>query len=205
MRDEGGGMRGNSGTRRRALLHPSHCRPHPFLVAFALLVVFGGFAFFFVAPALVERHFNGTRQSPPYQASERARRLHRTLLVADLHADSLLWDRDLLERAGRGHVDVPRLAERWPPPAWRSLKERALYQARKLDDAAARSGGRFVVIRTRGDLDAFLERRKREPQLVAGLLGVEGAHALDGDVANVDVFFDAGFRMMAPTHFFDNE
>ena len=235
-------MKGNRGTRRRALIHPSHCRPHLFLVAFALLVVFGAFAFFFVAPALVERHFNGTRQSPPYQASERARRLHRTLLVADLHADSLLWDRDLLERAGRGHVDVPRLAEggvalqtftavtkvpfgtnyesnsdstdevtlvavaeRWPPPAWRSLKERALYQARKLEDAAARSGGRFVVIRTRGDLAAFLERRRGDPRLVAGLLGVEGAHALDGDVANLDVFFDAGFRMMAPTHFFDNE
>jgi microsomal dipeptidase-like Zn-dependent dipeptidase len=28
---------------------------------------------------------------------------------------------------------------------------------------------------------------------------------LDGDVRNVDALFDAGFRMMAPTHFFDNE
>ena len=212
------------------------------LIALALLAVLGALAFFFVAPALVERRVNGTRQSPPYRASERARQLHRTLLVADLHADSLFWDRDLLERAGRGHVDIPRLAEgnvalqtftavtkapfganyesnsdstdavtlvavaeRWPTPAWGSLKERALYQARKLNDTAARSGGRFVVIRTQGDLARFLERRKGDPRLVAGLLGIEGAHALDGDVANVDVFFDAGFRMMAPTHFFDNE
>jgi len=212
------------------------------LIALALLAVLGALAFFFVAPALVERRVNGTRQSPPYAVSERARALHRTLTVADLHADSLLWDRDLLARAGRGHVDIPRLveggvalqnftivtkvpfgsnyesnsdstdavtlvavAERWPTPAWGSLKERALYQARKLNDTAARSGGRFVVIRTQGDLARFLERRKGDPRLVAGLLGIEGAHALDGDVANVDVFFDAGFRMMAPTHFFDNE
>ena len=37
--------------------------------------------------------------------------LHETLWVADLHADSLLWGRDLLQRATRGHVDVPRLRE----------------------------------------------------------------------------------------------
>src|SRR5205823_1747437 len=29
--------------------------------------------------------------------------------------------------------------------------------------------------------------------------------ALDGDLANLDALFDAGFRMMSPTHFFDNE
>jgi membrane dipeptidase len=212
------------------------------LVILLLLVVLGALGFFFVAPGLVERFSNGTRESAPYSASERARALHRTLLVADMHADSLLWDRDLLERASRGHVDIPRLAEggvalqaftvvtkvpfgsnyesnadtsdkvtplviaeRLPRVAWSSLLARALYQAHKLEGAAARSGGRFVVIRTAGDLARFLERRKDEPQLVAGLLGIEGAHALDGDVNNVDVLFDAGFRMMAPTHFFDSE
>ena len=33
----------------------------------------------------------------------------------------------------------------------------------------------------------------------------EGAHALEGDLASVDVLFDAGFRMIGFTHFFDNE
>ena len=41
--------------------------------------------------------------------------------------------------------------------------------------------------------------------MTAGLLAIEGAHALDGDPANVDVVADAGFRMMSPSHFFDNE
>ncbi len=52
-----------------------------------------------------------TRERPPYRASERARALHARLWVADLHADSLLWGRDLLRRSDRGQVDVPRLIE----------------------------------------------------------------------------------------------
>ena len=41
--------------------------------------------------------------------------------------------------------------------------------------------------------------------MVAGFLGLEGAHALEGDPANVDVLFEAGFRMIGLVHFFDNE
>ena len=52
-----------------------------------------------------------TTGAPPYHASDRALALHRTLWVADLHADSLLWGRDLLVRGDRGQVDVPRLRE----------------------------------------------------------------------------------------------
>ncbi len=40
-----------------------------------------------------------------------AEALHRTSFVADLHADSLLFGRDLLERSSMGHVDLPRLQE----------------------------------------------------------------------------------------------
>jgi pentatricopeptide repeat protein len=39
--------------------------------------------------------------------------------------------------------------------------------------------------------------------VTSGLLAIEGANALDGDPANVDVVADAGFRMMSPSHFFD--
>jgi membrane dipeptidase len=40
-----------------------------------------------------------------------AQALQATLDVADMHADSLLWKRDLLERSDRGHIDLPRLIE----------------------------------------------------------------------------------------------
>ncbi len=188
-----------------------------------------------------ERRLCLTAEPPPDAASERARELHRRLLVADLHADSLLWGRDLLQRSDRGHVDVPRLiegnvalqvfaastksprhlniernddrsddiilmalAQGWPPATWRSLLARALHMASRADATARRSDGRFTLIRSRADLDRYLARREHEPGITAGLLAIEGAHALDDDLANVEVVADAGFRMMSPSHFFDN-
>lgn len=171
-----------------------------------------------------------------------ALRVHGGLTVVDLHADPLLWGRDLLVRGRRGHVDLPRLQEghvalqvfgvvtkspwglnfernegdsdmltsllvvqRRPRKTWGSLLERALDQAARLEAAAAASGGRLRLIRTRADLERFLADRARDPQLVAGLLAIEGLHALEGKLANVDVLFAAGFRMMGLAHFFDNE
>jgi membrane dipeptidase len=197
--------------------------------------------FFFIAPPVVEAQRNAVLHPPPYLASGRAADLHRQLLVADLHADSLLWGRDLIRRGRRGHVDLPRLiegnvalqmftivtktprslniernddhtdnirllalAQRWPARTYSSLLERALYQAERLDDLVQRSGGRLIQLRSAADLAAFLARRQSEPQLVGALLGVEGAHALDGDLANLDRLYDAVVRMIGLTHFFDN-
>lgn len=39
------------------------------------------------------------------------RAFHQSLFIADLHADTLKWDRDLLVRSDFGHVDLPRLIE----------------------------------------------------------------------------------------------
>ena len=64
-----------------------------------------------VVSGLVERRRNRVLQPRPYRASPRAVELHRSLTVVDLHADSLLWGRDLRRRASYGHLDVPRLIE----------------------------------------------------------------------------------------------
>jgi len=47
----------------------------------------------------------------PLNITPAAEALQKTLDVADMHADSLLWKRDLLTRSDRGHVDLPRLIE----------------------------------------------------------------------------------------------
>jgi len=61
-------------------------------------------------PADIERSQN--RVVPvPFSVSSAAEALQKTLDVADMHADSLLWKRDILERSDRGHVDLPRLIE----------------------------------------------------------------------------------------------
>ncbi|HEY2946651.1 MAG TPA: dipeptidase [Vicinamibacteria bacterium] len=209
--------------------------------AFAILLVAAAW-FFLLAAEATDRRVNAIIPRTRPVVSEAARRLHERLLVADLHADTLLWARDPLQRSPHGHVDLPRLregnvalqaftvvtkaprslniesnddrsdnvtllaiAQHWPPATWFSLKERALHQARRLDAAAARSGGRLTVVRSRADLAAYLQRRSTETGIVAGVLGLEGAHALEGELANLDVLFAAGFRMVGLVHFFDNE
>jgi membrane dipeptidase len=192
------------------------------------------------AVARTDRRMNAVVPGPSAPASDRARALHATLRVADLHADSLLWGRDLNCRSDRGHVDVPRmlegnvalqvfsmpvktprnlniernepdsddviliaLARRWPRATWNSLLARVLHLAAQARRFEERSGGAFRLVRSRADLTAFLADRDSNPRLVAGLLSIEGAHALDDDPANVEVVADAGIRMISPAHFFD--
>jgi DNA-binding transcriptional LysR family regulator len=61
--------------------------------------------------ARTERRLNPVATVGPYRLSPAVADLHERLTVVDLHADSLLWGRDLLQRVDRGHVDVPRLLE----------------------------------------------------------------------------------------------
>ncbi len=95
------------------------------------------------------------------------------------------------------------LASRWPPRTWRSLPERALFLADRAHRLAARSGGSFRLIGSREDLAAYLADRERDRRLTAGLLAIEGAHALGPDLSTLDALVEAGFRMISPAHFFD--
>jgi membrane dipeptidase len=213
------------------------------LLQFVLfLLVLAIALFFLVAPPLTERLMNRVLQPSPYSASAAAQSLHRKLLIADLHADSLLWERDLLVRGSRGEVDVPRLiegnvalqvfttvtktpssmniehnagttdditllmfAQLRPRATWSSLTARALNQAEHLRAFAEQSGGRLTLIRTTGDLAHYLDHRRADTQITAGLLGIEGAHALDGNLDNLGPLYDAGFRMIGLAHFFDTD
>ena len=53
-------------------------------------------------------------------------------------------------------------------------------------------------------MQGYLTQRKAT-QITAGLLSLEGAHALEGNIENLDRLFDAGFRIIGFSHFFDNE
>lgn len=205
------------------------------LVLLAIVVwVFGA--------TIVDRVANRVLDDPPYTVSASATRLYEDLFTVDLHADPLLWDRDLSQRLSHGAVDVPRLIEGnvaiqaffivtkspwtqnidrtpadsdaittlitlqgWPRKTRHSLLERALYQAAVLESLAAESGGDVVVLRSRADLIRYRQARSQGQRKVAAVLGVEGAHVLEGDLANLQKLYDAGVRIVAPTHFFDND
>jgi membrane dipeptidase len=97
------------------------------------------------------------------------------------------------------------VAQRWPQATWTSLSQRALYEARTLRAAAARSGGRLVLAESREDLERFLARRADDRGMTAGVLSIEGLQALDGRLDMVDTLYAAGYRIMGLAHFFDNE
>lgn len=97
------------------------------------------------------------------------------------------------------------LLQRNPVPTWRSLRERALFQGGKMLEYVEKSEGTLRLIRTKTDLQSFIEARAQNPAMAAALLGIEGAQALEGDPEAVDVFFEAGFRLLGLTHFCDNE
>jgi membrane dipeptidase len=84
------------------------------------------------------------------------------------------------------------------------LLARTLLQIGRLRDSIARGDGLLLPVRNQTELADLLERRAADRRVVGALLGIEGAHALDDDLANFDVVYDAGVRMIGPTHFFDN-
>ena len=81
------------------------------LIGILLVVAVAALAFFALAPGVLERGMNKIDGKPLPAVSERAKTLHRTLTIVDLHSDTLLWKRDILDRADRGHMDLPRLED----------------------------------------------------------------------------------------------
>jgi microsomal dipeptidase-like Zn-dependent dipeptidase len=80
------------------------------LLSVAVVAVVGLGAFSLIAPGVVDRSLNQLAPTGGL-VSEEAAALHTTLRLADLHTDSLLWDRDFLKRNRNGHADFPRLVE----------------------------------------------------------------------------------------------
>lgn len=212
--------------------------------AIVLILALGITVVLLLGPAYVEKGRNPVNTPVGgWPVSDRAKALHETLVIGDLHSDALLWGRNLLKRVDRGHVDIPRLQEGnvavqvfttvtksprgqnytensadapdnitplvigqlRPIATWTSLLARALDQAARLNAYAADAPDDLTIIRSKSDLTRLLDARAKGTRTVGGILGTEGAHPLEGKLENVDVMFDAGFRIIGLTHFFDNE
>nr|WP_321508633.1 membrane dipeptidase [uncultured Celeribacter sp.] len=207
-----------------------------------LLIIIAAVVFWGILPGVVEKGQNRSVAHDPYVISPEAQALHDSLIIGDLHADSLLWNRNLLDRSDRGHVDFPRLregnvavqvfttvtkspagqnydensadardnitllalVEAWPIRTWNNLTERGLYMAERMDGFVEKAPDEIRLILTKSDLDAVLEARAEGTPITGALIGSEGGHILEGDIANLDRIYDAGFRLMGLTHFFNN-
>jgi membrane dipeptidase len=92
-----------------------------------------------------------------------------------------------------------------PVATWSSLLERSLWHATKLQRAEKAGQGRLAIIRTPADLQALLAARAQGGRTIGAMLSVEGAQNLEGKSENLDMLYNAGFRMIGLAHFFDNE
>ncbi len=160
--------------------------------------------------------------SPVMHGSPDARALHAAYPAVDLHADTLMWTRwigydlaarhdPLLPRAALfGHVDLPRLTEGGIgaqffglvslPVAHRGNARVIDEQIDLLDAEVARSHGHLRKVRSADEVD----QAHRDGALGA-LLGIEGAHALEGDLDKVEHYARRGVRYLGLMHFSANE
>jgi membrane dipeptidase len=154
--------------------------------------------------------------------------LHRRVPIADGHADSLMWNRDLNVASEKGHVDFPRLREAgvkiqaftivtrglpvidgfslfmrkegWPKEARASEWARCVWQLDNLEKYCAASNGLAAVTGQRAGLSENLAAGR-----LSAILGIEGAHAIEGQVDRVAELARRGVRFMSLTHLANNE
>jgi membrane dipeptidase len=153
--------------------------------------------------------------------SDDAKAIHAEHPPIDLHADTLMWSRwvgyDLHKRhepplrraALGGHVDLPRMRDGGMGAQFFGLvslplASRVRGMARVVHeqiDALERQLQRdFALVRTASEIQ---ERNARGT--IGALLGIEGAHALEGNLDNVASFARRGVRYLGILHFTSNE
>lgn len=154
--------------------------------------------------------------------------LHRRVAVADGHADSLMWNRDLNCASAQGHVDFPRLKEAgvkiqcftvvtrglpvidgfwlfalkqgWPRHARADEWARCTFQVERLAAFCRESNGNASIAATAPQLEANLSGGT-----LSAVLGIEGGHALGGKVERVAELYERGVRFMSLSHLSNNE
>ena len=79
------------------------------LLGVGVLLLVAAIGFFGFLPGYDEASMNQIDGKPLPKVSAEAVALHKTLTIVDLHSDTLMWKRDVLDKADRGHMDLPRL------------------------------------------------------------------------------------------------
>ncbi|MGH7285259.1 MAG: dipeptidase [Polyangiaceae bacterium] len=155
--------------------------------------------------------------------SPEAHALHAAHPAIDLHADTLMWARwvnyDLHKRhetplprgAIGGHVDLPRMREGGMGAQFFGLVSLPVTKnshglARVIDEqidalqgAIARKPSALRLVKTAAEIDAC-----EKDGAIGALLGIEGAHALEGSLDRLDAFAKRGVRYLGISHFSAN-
>jgi membrane dipeptidase len=163
--------------------------------------------FIFIAAAVPAALFT---QSSPDQVSPRARQLHGGAIVVDTHDDTtqrLIFDKgfDIGARNKDGNIDIPRMREGGLDAIFFSIwvtgdvtgpiaVKRALDQIDAVREAV-RTHPDLVLATTAADV-----RRAAASKKIAVLMGMEGGHMIDNDLALLRIYAVLGVRYLTLTH-----
>jgi membrane dipeptidase len=166
----------------------------------------------------------GYRQVKRMLGSSEAQAIHAEFPAIDLHADTLMWSRwlgyDLHTRhepplwraALGGHVDLPRMRDGGMGAQFfglvsvpiarrmRGLARIVHEQIDTLEQQIASQPGAIRLVRKAHEIEEC-----RVEGVLGALLGIEGAHALEGDLDQLDAFAHRGVRYLGLLHFSSNE
>src|SRR2546428_2977374 len=147
--------------------------------------------------------------------SEAARQLHNRAIVVDSHDDTpqrMLFEKnfDIGVRHASGSIDVPRMREGgldarffsiWVPSdvTGPPAVKRSLDLIDSVREAVRTHPNDLMLATTAADV-----RRAAAEHKIAALMGMEGGHMIDDDLAVLRVYAALGVRYLTLTHFLNN-
>jgi membrane dipeptidase len=176
----------------------------------------------FVAQAFLPARFAAAAPVTTNDISERARKLHFSSLVVDTHADTTQrflggqfaadgtfhpnLNFDFAARDARGSVDIPRMREGglgalffsiWISPRVKGppAVEHALEQIAAVHEQVRLHSADLAFATTAEEVRAAHQQGK-----IAALIGIEGGHMINSDLAVLRKLFAHGARYMTLTH-----
>src|SRR6185503_21383115 len=156
-----------------------------------------------------------TQSAPADGVSARARQIHDRAIVIDSHDDTtqrMLFDKtfDITTRHQNGNIDVPRMREGgldglffsiWVPSdiTGAPAVKRAMDLIDAVHKAAKAHPNDLMLATTAADV-----RRAVAEHKIAALMGMEGGHMINDDLAQLRKYAGLGVRYLTLTHFGNN-
>jgi membrane dipeptidase len=156
-----------------------------------------------------------TQSAPADGVSARAKQIHDRAIVIDSHDDTtqrMLFDKtfDIATRHQNGNIDVPRMREGgldglffsiWVPSdiTGAPAVKRAMDLIDAVHKAAKAHPNDLMLATTAADV-----RRAVADHKIAALMGMEGGHMINDDLAQLRKYAGLGVRYLTLTHFGNN-
>ncbi len=145
----------------------------------------------------------------------RAMILHRQALVVDMHCDSILRHiegKEDISKKTRGHLDLPKMLKGglkaqvfaiFPDPKKVKPNEFdrfVLNATKKIKEICRENSGKLCLALSPSGLERIVRSGR-----IGVIIGVEGGHALEGDLSRIEGWFWAGVRLLTITWCNSNE